>query len=120
VSGDFSKRWTSRTLIALVLCFLAVTFAVEAKMAWYLPPHTMGSQVQAAKALPADMRQIILHGLPDHHPIFPFLPLTLLLAAMVGCWPVSVPYCGISTQARSPLSTSSFSLSNFLRPPPVR
>jgi hypothetical protein len=120
MSGNASNRWTGRTLFALVLCLLAFTFAVEAKLAWYLPPHTMGSEVQAAKALPADTRQIIQPGLPDHNSIFPLLPLTLFLAAAVGSRPASATLRHIRNLDRSPIATSHFSPSNFLRPPPVR
>ena len=88
MSEDLSNRWTGRTLVALVLCLLAISFAVEAKLAWYLPQNTMGSDVQAAKALPADVPQLILHGLPDHNPIFPLLPLILLTIA-IGCRPAT-------------------------------
>ena len=120
MSGDPSNRWTGRTLIALVLCLLAFTFALEAKLAWYLPPHTMGSEVQAAKALRADVPQVILHGIPDHNPIFPLLPLTLILAAVIAFRPSSIAFCAITGDDRSPSSTSNFSPTNFLRPPPVR
>jgi hypothetical protein len=120
MSGDLSNRRSSRTLIALVLCLLAFTFAVEAKLAWYLPPQTTGSEVQAAKALPADIPQIILHGLPDHNPIFPLVPLTLLLAVLTACRPAALSFCGVTANDRSPIATSSFSPTNFLRPPPVR
>jgi len=120
MSGDPTNRWTGRTLIAFVLCLLAFTFAMEAKLAGYLPPHTIGSEVQAAKALRADVPQVILHGLPDHNPIFPLLPLTLLLAVVTANRHLAVPFCRIPNNDRSPISTSSFSPTNFLRPPPVQ
>ena len=120
MSGDPSKRWTGRTLITLALCLLAFTFAIEAKLAWYLPRHTMGTEVQAAKALPADTPQVILHGLPDHNPIFPLLQLTLLLAFVPAGGHLTQSFCRITNSERSPRSPSSFSPANFLRPPPVR
>ena len=120
MSGDPSHRWTGRTLIALVLCLLAFTFAVEAKLAWYLPRHTMGSEVQAAKALPADTRQITLHALPDHNPIFPLLTISLLSAFVIAGQNVAVSFWRTANNVHSPISTSSFSPANFLRPPPVR
>ena len=120
MSGDPSKRWTGRTLIALVLCLLAFTFAMEAKLAWYLPPHTVGSEVQAAKALPANVPQLILHGLPDHNPLFPMLPFALLVASVTAGHCVAVSFWRTASKIHSPISTSSFSPANFLRPPPVR
>jgi hypothetical protein len=120
MSGEFSGRWTGRTLIAVVLCLLAFTFAVEAKMAWYLPPHTVGTEVQAAKALRADVPQVILHGLPDHNPIFPLLPLTLLLGAVTAYRPTAYSLCAINKPNRSPKCAVSFSPANFFRPPPSR
>jgi len=106
-------------MLALILCLLAVTFAVEAKLAWYLPPHTRGIEVQAAKALPADTPQLIPHGLPDHNPMFPLLPLALLMALAIGCSSVAVSYYNAATFDRSPLSESSFSPLHLFRPPPI-
>src|SRR3974390_2496444 len=118
MSGASQRRLTGRTILALVLCLLAVTFAVEAKLAWYLPPHTLGSEVQAAKALPANVPQPILHGLPDHHPILPMLSFALLLTLAIGSLPMAVSYGSAVIYDRSPLSRSSFSPRNFFRPPP--
>jgi hypothetical protein len=120
MSGDPSNRWTGRNLIVLVLCFLTFTFAVEAKLAWYLPRHTMGSEVQAAKAMPADTRQITLQALPDHIRIFPPLTLTLLMAFLPAGRQVAVCFWRTANNVRSPISTSSFSPANFFRPPPSR
>lgn len=120
MSGDSQKRWTGRTLLAMVLCLLAVSFAMEAKMAWYLPPHTLGSEVQAAKALPANTPQLILHGLRDHNPMFPLLPLALLLAVSTGCLPATVSFLRKASGLRSPVFRPTFTPPNFFRPPPVR
>jgi hypothetical protein len=120
MSGDSQKRWTGRTLLALVLCILAISFAMEAKMAWYLPPHTLGSEVQAAKALPANTPQLILHGLPNHNPMFPLSPLALLLAVTTGCLPVAVSFFCRASGGRSPVFPPTFTPPNFFRPPPVR
>lgn len=120
MSGDSSNRRFGRNLIVLVLCFLTFTFAVEAKLAWYLPRHTMGSEVQAAKALPADTRQITLQALPDHNPIFPLLTLTLLMAFLPARRHVAVSFWRTTNKVHSPISSSNFSPANFFRPPPAR
>jgi hypothetical protein len=118
MSGEFSSRWTGRTLIAVVLCLLAFTFAVEAKLAWYLPPHSMGSEVQSAKALRADVPQVILHA-SDHNPVFPLFSLTLILAAVTACQPAAYSLSAINKPVRSPKNATSFSPANFFRPPPA-
>ena len=120
MSADSPMRLNMQTLFAMALCLLAFTFAVEAKLAWYLPPHTMGSEVQATKAMPADVPQVILHGLPDHHPIFPWLSLTISLLFLIGSKPAALSFYGIHKRIRPPFSDSSFSPCNFLRPPPIR
>ncbi len=113
-------RTSGRTLIALVLCFLALTFAMEAKLAWYLPRNSMGSEMQAAKALPSDVRQVIQHGLTDHNPAYLLLPLTMLLALLTQFQPAALSQSNIKTRHRSPIRASAFfSPGNFFRPPPV-
>jgi hypothetical protein len=109
-----------QSLFAMALCLLALTFAVEAKLAWYMPPHTMGSEVQATKAMPADVPQLILHGLPDQHPMSPRLSLTALLLFLMGSNSAALSFYGIHKRTRPPISDSSFSHCNFLRPPPTR
>ncbi len=120
MSGDSPRRWTGRTFLALALCLLALAFSVEAKTAWYLPPHSMGSQIQAAKALPADAPQLIQHGLPDHPSIFCFLAATLLLASVIRWKPTAVSFRIAVNFDRSLFSFITFSPRNFFRPPPVR
>lgn len=51
-----------RTPFALGLCLLAFLFAVEAKTAWYGPAHGIGSDVRAAKAMPALSPKLVDHG----------------------------------------------------------
>ena len=51
-----------RTPLAIGLCLLAFLFAVEAKTAWYGPEHGIGSDVRAAKAMPALSPELVDHG----------------------------------------------------------
>src|SRR5579859_3729779 len=116
---DSLRGWIRKESFALILCLLAVVFALEAKIAWYMPPHTLGSEVQDAKALPADTPQLIPHGLSGQPPLFIFLPFTFLFALAAVCICRPLFYCGVKVNDRSPSSSSAFSPGNFFRPPPV-
>lgn len=113
-------RTSGRTLITLVLCFLALTFAMEAKLAWYLPHNSVDNEMLAAKALPSDARQDIQQGLPSHDPGYLLLSLTAMLAVLVQYRPATFFLNRIKTRDRSPILESAFfSPGNFFRPPPV-
>lgn len=113
-------RWTSARVLALVLCLLAVTFSVEAKVAWYLPSHTVGCDLQFGKALPADVPQIIPHGMPDNYPLLPLLQVTLFSVFFAGYWRTACSLIRL-IKHRSPTGSgfTCFSPENFFRPPPV-
>lgn len=107
-----------REVFALILCLLTLVFAFEAKTAWYMP-HALGTEVQGAKALPADTPQVISHGIPGQPQLFLLLPFTVLIALADLCVHHPDFLCGAPECDRSPFSSSAFSPSNFFRPPPV-
>lgn len=108
-----------RELLAMILCLLTLVFAFEAKTAWYMPPHTLGSEVQGAKALPADTPHLIPHGPVGQPPLFFFLPVALLTAFADVYIRRVKSFCSVPESDRSPSSSSAFSPGNFFRPPPV-
>jgi len=112
------KHAIRREFFALILCLLAVIFSIEAKTAWYMPLHTLGSEVQAAKALPADVPQVIPHGFPGQIPPFFLLPFTVLFAFADRYFRRPALLRSTQEDDRSPSSSSAFSR-NYLRPPPV-
>lgn len=113
-------RTSGRSWIAIILCLLALTFAMEAKLAWYMPRNSMDHEVQASKALPSDARQAIQHGLNDQNPGYLLLPLTMLLALLTRFKPVALSLSHLTARDRSPIcSAAFFSPRNFFRPPPI-
>jgi len=110
----------SRTILAFGLCLLAIVFAVEAKTAWFGPALGVGSDIQAAKALPADMPKVIEHGIPVPDPIHPQVPFALLTAL------VAEQLTGTATPTRNLAPAVDFAVSEaayfspaiFFRPPP--
>lgn len=120
MAGFSPKQGMRREIFALVLCLLAMLFALEAKIAWYLPPHTAGSEMQAAKALPADTPQEIPHGLPGQPPLFFLLCISILCAVTNVCTRKTLLFCDGRVNDRSPSSSSVFSPDRFFRPPPVQ
>jgi hypothetical protein len=63
-----ASRPNLHSAIAFGLCFLALFFAIEAKLAGYVPRSDTGSQISAAKALRADAPDITSRETPapDH------------------------------------------------------
>src|ERR1039458_3665322 len=64
MSGVSTARPLRRNLLAVCLCFLAFAFAIEAKWAWYGPQGGPVSDVSAAKARPAEVPDVVVHGVP--------------------------------------------------------
>ncbi len=108
-----------RVALTCVLCLLAVIFAVEAKTAWYGPIVGLGSDVRAAKALPADMPRIVEHGVPVPDPIHPGLSF-IALATLPTNWLAEMPARNATLRDPLPLARAAFfSPSIFFRPPPA-
>jgi hypothetical protein len=108
----------SRVAFALGLCLLAVAFAVESKTAWFGPLTGPGSDVQAAKALPADMPRVIEHGVPAPDPVHPAIPFALI-ATLAAAWPSVTPAQKEVSRTAPPVSLAAYFFpSIFFRPPP--
>lgn len=109
-----------RTSLALGLCLLAFLFAVEAKTARYGPVVGPGSDVRAAKALPADSPKLVEQGVTAPDPAHPQITFASLVAITAAC------LLGTLVPATSDLfsnrprvfSAAYFSPPAFVRPPP--
>jgi hypothetical protein len=110
-----------RTSLALVLCVLAFLFALEAKAAWYGPVVGPGSDMQAEKALPADLTKMVEHGVTTPEPVHPQFPDSILTAwAVVLCGgAVVLPVRVIVNEHLQVSAAPYFSPSIFFRPPPA-
>ena len=110
-----------RKFVACWLCMLALAFAFEAKTAWYGPPAGPGSAVSSAKALPADLPQVVSHGVPVPNPVSPALPFLLLagFALVLSAGLDSRMTRRVVRVALTPASRSFFSPQLFFRPPPI-
>ncbi len=106
--------------MVVVLCVLAIAFALEAKTAWYGPVAGPGTAVRSAKALPIDTPRLVHHGIPAPDPLHPqfavaFLALLLALPVFGDNLP---GHAGVLARVR--LSTAPFfSPPAFFRPPPA-
>lgn len=67
MSGVSPSRPFRENILVGVLCLLAFFFAVEAKLALYVPMNGTGCDIRAAKACPADTPRVVAHGIssPD-------------------------------------------------------
>lgn len=111
-----------RTGLACCLCLLAFAFAVEAKTAWYGPAAGPGSDVRAAKALPASLPRLVPHGFPLSVPVHPRIPV-MLMAASFTAWfaGANIQICHNSFHSQLQVSSAAFfSPHLFFRPPPSR
>lgn len=122
MSGSFADCFPSRRRpLAICLCLLAFLFAVEAKTAWYGPKVGPGSDVQAAKALPAVTPKVVQHGVPAPDPVHPQIAFAALSAVSAGS-PSAAHLFPRQELLRShlPHFTATFlSPQLFFRPPPV-
>jgi hypothetical protein len=115
-----ASRPFGRSLLAIGLCLLAFSFAMEAKLAGYGPRGGPASDVSAAKALPADVPDLVPHGVPAPDPFHPQVPIAFLLTLAAGCVLMDVQLKLQSARAHLPVSAASyFSPNAFFRPPPA-
>jgi len=110
-----------RNTLALILCLLAVLFALEAKTAWYGPANGPRSDIQSQKALPADLPAAGHHGISAHQPAT--FPLALMFFEFVAAitWTGARFHPGIDIDFNYfPVSAASyFTPGLFYRPPPA-
>jgi hypothetical protein len=123
MSGLSAARFFFRRSVpAFCLCLLAFLFAVEAKTAWYGPDAGIGSNVSAAKALPAATPKLVQHSAPTIEPSHTqFLVASLLSMALARL--AANPALRGRLDWHRPVPVVSPALSSpphFLRPPPVR
>jgi hypothetical protein len=107
------------SILGIVLCLLAFTFAFEAKLAWYGPSHSASTQISATKLQPTDTARQVALALAAPSAVQQFSAENPLLLAFV------IPIAAVSLARRSiregrlKVSASpSFSSPQFLRPPP--
>jgi hypothetical protein len=121
--SSHSAIWPAfrRTALVCGLCLLALSFAMEAKMAWYGPSAGLGSGISAAKAWPADMPRVVNYGVPTPDPVHPRIPFAVLavftFVSIAGAdhWERQDPLRG-----RVPVVAKAyFSPFLFFRPPPA-
>lgn len=122
MSGPFADRLPFRRApLAFALCLLAFLFAVEAKTAIYGPLHGPGSDVRAAKALPAVTPKLLKQRvlLPD--PLYRHAPLSALplLAAMTFHAAHLPPATGVLCSQPPLIWAAILSPQHFFRPPPA-
>jgi hypothetical protein len=95
---------------------------MEAKLACYRPTGGSGNDIVAAKALPADLPEVVAHGVhaPDSvRSQMPFVFLAALIAVFLWKEDTLLGH-NIAYGQLTVSSAAYFSPSLFFRPPPVR
>jgi len=97
-------------------------FAMEAKLAWYSPAGGSVNDIAAAKARPADLPEVVVHGVPAPDPVHPLILFVSLTALTTASLRKAEALLGRNTVYNYHLVSSAayFSPSLFFRPPPVR
>ncbi|HTW62225.1 MAG TPA: hypothetical protein VMD55_10500 [Terracidiphilus sp.] len=111
-------RSTRRITFALGLCLLALVFAVEAKTAWYGPAKGPEFDVRAAKARPADLPQVIDHGVPVPNPVPPLLSFAVLAVLKTGPFAGQIRPSPDQVSPAGGLPAARLSPQLYFRPPP--
>jgi hypothetical protein len=100
---------------------LAFTFAIEAKLAWYVPVNGLGDTMSAAKALPADTPDILYYGAPAPDPVPLQIPVAMLavFTAVFVTGAFVLPRREIVNRHLQVSAAAYFSPGIFFRPPPA-
>jgi hypothetical protein len=100
----------------MLLCLLAVLFAVEAKLAWFGPDGSPTAQISASKLQPADSPKIAAHSHASSLPGGLLLQFAaILVVALMGRGAIRLPW---RVSATTIPGSPSFFPSLFFRPPP--
>jgi|SRR5208337_3160437 len=122
MSGSFADHLPCRRApLAFALCLLAFLFAVEAKTAMYGPKYGPGSNVRAAKALPAATPKLLKHRILSPDPLHSHTAfVSLLLATALTPQAAHLPQRTRVFGNRLPRFTAAFlSPVHYFRPPPA-
>ncbi len=97
-------------------------FAIEAKTACFNPGGGSSTEIAAAKARPADLPQVVAHGVPTPDSVQPRI-FSVFLATLTAAslWKTDVlPERNLVHRDLAVYSAAYFSPNLFFRPPPVR
>jgi len=122
MSGSFADRLPFRRVpLAFALCLLAFLFALEAKTAMYGPENGPGSDVRAAKALPAVTPKLVKYRILSPDPLHPHAAFaTLSSATAVVPQAAHLPHrTGVLRDHLSLFTAAYLSPPHFFRPPPA-
>ena len=122
MAGVPEIRTFRRMTLAFGLCLLAFCFAMEAKLVPYSAAHGSESDIAAAKAWPADLPQVVAHGIQGLNRIHtPALVLFVASFASASFEKAEVLRgSNLLCSRLSVFSAAYFSPHLFFRPPPVR
>jgi hypothetical protein len=117
----FTSSHLRRSALAAGLCLLAFLFALEAKLARYSPASGPLVAIQSAKARPADLPELVSHGV-SAHPEAPLQFALVYVSALTAIvYAIGEFHCrfDVGYRRRSLFATTYFSPGLFFRPPPA-
>lgn len=122
MSGLAATRSLRRTALALGLCLLAFSFAMETKLACYSPADGSASDIVAARALPTALPEVVPHGVHSSEIVRSQL-LVVFLSVFTAAflWTEgTLPGRSVAYRQLPVSSAALFSPNLFFRPPPAR
>jgi hypothetical protein len=113
-------RHSRLTALGVILCLLAALFSVEAKLAWYGPAGSAGTQISFAKARPAEQPRMLPERFAWPSPPASDFSGTAALIAFVLVF-FAHPLSEFQKRPKNSglPESSGFSSALFFRPPPV-
>ena len=116
-----ARRHSQKTIV-FFLCFLALSFAMEAKVGWYEPADGFSFNVRTEKAMPTDSRKIESESFDalrsiGQNPAFTSLAIFAVAFLMMAA---PLPFANIAQSADQFVHVSFLSPQILFRPPPAR
>lgn len=105
-------------LFGMVLCLLAVLFAIEAKLAWYAPDSTPTIQISSAKLQDADAPRLVAQALASSQTALLFAGVLALLLLVVP--EARAKFSRLAPAQMLEPGSPDFCVYLFIRPPPAR
>lgn len=104
-------------VFGMVLCLLAVLFAIEAKLAWYAPDGNPTAQISAAKLQAADAPRLVAQVLASSQTALLFVGVIALFAPMMPA--VSAQFARLAPVQMAKAGSPDLRVHLFVRPPPA-
>lgn len=117
MSGEQTVHRKQLLMVGMVLCLLAALFAIEAKLAWYIPDGAPASQLSASKLQTADAPRLVAQVVAGT--LAPLYFIGIFLLATLAWWHAQTAAERLAHADLLPRQFAAYTSPLFSRPPPV-